>query len=102
MKAIDARLKEIKLAKTAVEPISEITLEPKDKKKNKRAITIDRNKQKMLQKPKDQKVSRISKRKVKDEFPELQEVEDRFFDIVRKVSNCFGLFVRYFCQILYR
>lgn len=86
MKAIDARMKEIKLAKTAIEQISEIVLvDTKEKKRDKRAIAIDRDKIKMQQKLKDQKVSKVSKRKLKDESPELQEIEDKFFDIVKKV-----------------
>ncbi|XP_067208123.1 dynein axonemal intermediate chain 2-like isoform X2 [Linepithema humile] len=85
VKAIDSRMKEIKLARTAVEQMPEITLtDAKDKKKDKRAIVINRNKQKMQQKPKDQKLSRVSRRKLKDESPELQEAEDKFFDIVKK------------------
>ncbi|XP_011698551.1 PREDICTED: uncharacterized protein LOC105456303 [Wasmannia auropunctata] len=88
VKTIDARMKEIKLAKTAVEePLQELALvEPKNKKKNKR-LTDDQNKRKIekekVKEPRE-KARIISKRKPKDEFPELQEVEDKFLEIVKK------------------
>lgn len=82
MKAIDTRMKEIKLTKTTEEQIADaVMVDLKDKKKR----AIDRNKHKIQQKVKEPKVSRISRRKVKDEFPEFQEVEDKFFDIVKRV-----------------
>lgn len=87
MKAIDTRLKEIKLARPAIEEASETMLvDLKDRKKDKRPIN-DRDKRKTQEKLKDpREKSRImSKRKLKDEFPELQEVEDKFFEIVKKV-----------------
>ncbi|XP_029665154.1 dynein intermediate chain 3, ciliary-like [Formica exsecta] len=86
VKAIDTRLKEIKLARTAIEEASESMLvDLKDRKKDKRPIN-DRDKRKTQEKLKDpREKSRImSKRKLKDEFPELQEVEDKFFEIVKK------------------
>lgn len=85
MKAIDTRLKEIKLTKAVMEETSEVMLVDL-KKKNKSRPTIDRNKRKMQEKFKEPREKRfISKRKLKDEFPELQEVEDKFFEIVKKV-----------------
>lgn len=85
MKTIDTRLKEIKLARTAIEEASEAMLvDLKDKKKDKRLN--DRDKRRTQEKLKDPREKRIiSKRKPKDEFPELQEDEDRFFEIVKKV-----------------
>lgn len=81
MKAIDARLKEIKLARTTIEEV-EAMVDLKDKKKDKRLN--DRDKRRTQEKLKDRE-KRISKKKPKDEFPELQEDEDRFFEIVKKV-----------------
>ncbi|XP_071582677.1 dynein axonemal intermediate chain 2-like [Temnothorax nylanderi] len=87
VKAIDTRMKEIKLAKTAVEETSEVALvEPKDRKKDRRLMN-DRNRRKLeKERLKDlrERGRVISKRKLKDEFPELQEVEDKFFEIVKK------------------
>lgn len=83
MKAIETRLKEIKLARTAIEE-AEAMVDLKDKKKDKRLN--DRDKRKTQEKLKDPREKRIiSKKKLKDEFPELQEDEDRFFEIVKKV-----------------
>lgn len=83
MKAIDTRLKEIKLARVAIEEAADAMLmDLKDKKKDKRPN--DRNKRKMQKNARD-KSKIISKKKLKDEFPELQEVEDKFFEIVKKV-----------------
>jgi len=60
----------------------------RDRKKDKR-LTNNRNKRKIekekLKEPREKRI--ISKRKPKDEFPELQEVEDKFFEIVKKVSK---------------
>ncbi|XP_018351598.1 PREDICTED: dynein intermediate chain 3, ciliary-like [Trachymyrmex septentrionalis] len=86
VKAIETRMKEIKLARPAIEEPSEIVLiDLKEKKKDKR-LTDDRNKRKVekekLKEPRDKRI--ISKKKLKDEFPELQEVEDKFFEIVKK------------------
>lgn len=82
-------MKEIKLARTAVEETSELALvDPKDKKKDKRLVG-DRNKRR-IEKEKlkeSREKTRISRRKPKDEFLELQEVEDKFFEIVRKVTS---------------
>ncbi|XP_018312300.1 dynein intermediate chain 3, ciliary [Mycetomoellerius zeteki] len=86
VKAIDTRMKEIKLARTAMEEMSELALvDPREKKKDKRLIN-DRNKRKEKEKLKEprERTRIISKRKPKDEFPELQEVEDKFFEIVKK------------------
>ncbi|XP_018363614.1 PREDICTED: dynein intermediate chain 2, axonemal-like [Trachymyrmex cornetzi] len=87
VKAIDTRMKEIKLARTAIEETSELALmDPREKKKDKRLIN-DRNKRKVekekLKEPRE-RTRIISKRKPKDEFPELQEVEDKFLEIVKK------------------
>lgn len=88
MKAIDTRMKEIKLARTAIEEPSELALmDSRNRRKDKR-LTNDRNKRKIeKEKLKEQreKGRLISKRKPKEEFSELQEVEDRFFEIVKKV-----------------
>lgn len=85
MKAIDTRLKEIKLARVAIEEASDAMLmDLKNRKKDKRPN--DRNKRKPQEKKNAREKSRIiSKKKLKDEFPELQEVEDKFFEIVKKV-----------------
>jgi len=82
-------MKEIKLARSAIEEPSELALvDLRDRKKDKR-LTNDRNKRKIekerLKEPREKRI--ISKRKPKDEFPELQEVEDKFFEIVKKVSK---------------
>lgn len=80
-------MKEIKLAKTTLEAMSEVTLgDPKDRKKDKR-LTNDRDKRKIeKEKLKNHGVRKVvSKRKFKDESPELQEVENKFFDIVKMV-----------------
>lgn len=82
-------MKEIKLARTAMEEMSELALvDPREKKKDKRLIN-DRNKRKEKEKLKEprERTRIISKRKPKDEFPELQEVEDKFFEIVKKVIS---------------
>jgi len=81
-------MKEIKLAKSAIEEPSELALmDLKDRKKDKRLN--DRNKRKIekerLKELREKRI--ISKKKPKDEFPELQEVEDKFFEIVKKVST---------------
>jgi len=79
-------MKEIKLARTIIEETSEL-MNSRERKKNKRLIS-DRNKQKVekekLKEPRE-KTRIIFKRKLKDEFPELQEVEDKFFEIVKTV-----------------
>ncbi|XP_018406785.1 PREDICTED: dynein intermediate chain 2, axonemal-like [Cyphomyrmex costatus] len=87
VKAIDTRMKEIKLARTTVEETPELALvDPRERKKDKRLIN-DRNKRKIekekLKEPRE-RIRIMSKRKPKDEFPELQEVEDQFFEIVKK------------------
>jgi len=78
-------MKEIKLART-IEETSEL-MNSRERKKNKRLIS-DRNKQKVekekLKEPRE-RTRIIFKRKLKDEFPELQEVEDKFFEIVKTV-----------------
>lgn len=68
-----------------MEEASEVMLvDLKDKKKDKRLN--DRDKRKTQEKLKDLREKRIiTKRKPKDEFPEFQEDEDRFFEIVKKV-----------------
>jgi len=81
VKAIETRLKEIKLARTAIEE-AEAMVDLKDKKKDKR-LSDKRKTQEKLKDPREKKI--ISKKKPKDEFPELQEDEDRFFEIVKKV-----------------
>ncbi|KAG5329902.1 DNAI2 protein, partial [Acromyrmex charruanus] len=83
VKAIDTRMKEIKLARTVIEE-PEPVMDPKERKKNKRLN--DRNKHKVeKEKLKERdKTKLVSKKKPKDEFPELQEVEDKFFEIVKK------------------
>lgn len=90
VKAIDTRLKEIKLARTAVEQVSEFPLEEmKDKKK--RNTTVDREKRRPHDKLKEkdcrEKTRLLSKKRAKEEFPELHETEERFFEIVRKVIS---------------
>lgn len=88
VKAIDVRMKEIKLARTAEEPSEVSLIDPRDRKKDKRLMD-NRNKRKIekerLKEPRE-KARIISKRKPKDESPELQEVEDKFFEIVKKVT----------------
>lgn len=85
-------MKEIKLVKTALEEAPELALvDPRNKKKDKnKRLTNDRDRRKIeKEKAKElRKRSRlISKRKPKDEFPELQEVEDKFFEIVKRVIS---------------
>lgn len=85
MKAIDTRIKEIKLAKT-LEETSEITpVDLKDRKKDKKLIN-NRNKRK-IEKFKDFPQREKTKRKLKDEFLELQKVENKFFEIVKLVIS---------------
>ncbi|XP_011642622.1 uncharacterized protein LOC105430657 [Pogonomyrmex barbatus] len=80
VKAIDTRIKEIKLARTIIEEPLELTLVD-TRKKDKRLIN---DKRKIEKEKKERERSRISKKKVKDEFPELQEIEEKFFEIVKK------------------
>ncbi|XP_012542802.2 dynein intermediate chain 3, ciliary [Monomorium pharaonis] len=86
-KAIDTKMKEIKLTRTAEEPPSEVSLaDLRDKKKDKRLMN-DRNKRKIDKerlKETREKSKIISKKKLKEESPELQEVEDKFFEIVKR------------------
>lgn len=79
MKAIDTRIKEMKLAKAAIEE-SEITeiADLKDRRKDRK------DKLKEL-KPLREKTKILSKKKVKDEISEFQEVENKFFEIVKMV-----------------
>lgn len=88
-KAINTRMKEIKLVKTTLEETSEIIVDTKDRKKEKR-FTNDRNKRKIenlkILASRD-RTKVVSKRKLKDEFPELQTVESKFFDIVKMVMS---------------
>lgn len=84
-------MKEIKLVKTVIEETPELALvDPKDRKKDKRLMN-DRNKRKIeKEKLKDLREKRtISKKKPKEEFPELHEVEDKFFEIVKRVTSKF-------------
>ncbi|EGI61970.1 Dynein intermediate chain 2, axonemal [Acromyrmex echinatior] len=83
VKAIETRMKEIKLARTIIEE-PELVMDAKERKKNKRLN--ERNKHKVeKEKIKERDKTKItSKKKPKDEFPELQEVEDKFFEIVKK------------------
>lgn len=99
MKAVDARLKEIKLTRTyVVEEIPEPVLEyPSDRKKNKSTKQADRDKRKRRETQERLKEYRAknrivhkNKRRLRDESPELQKAEETFFEIVEKVISTFG------------
>ncbi|XP_032670436.1 dynein intermediate chain 2, axonemal-like [Odontomachus brunneus] len=90
VKAIDTRLKEIKLTRTYVtEDESKSVLEvPRGKRKNK-LMTKSQNRDK--QKTQEDKLKNyrkknriIKKKRPKDEFDDLRIVEERFFEIVEK------------------
>ncbi|XP_019886892.2 dynein intermediate chain 2, axonemal [Ooceraea biroi] len=80
VKAIDTRLKEIKLARTAMEQVSDLTLEELRNKRKEKRKTHD----KLKEKDRRERTRISSKKKTKDEFPELHEIEERFFEIVKK------------------
>lgn len=95
MKAVDTRLKEMKLTRTYVtEDNSKATLEVSRNRRKDRSVTRDNNrvKQKMfnsLHKLRNyRKRSRIrkNKKRIKDE-DDLRIVEERFFEIVEKVIS---------------
>ncbi|KAL0114593.1 hypothetical protein PUN28_011709 [Cardiocondyla obscurior] len=84
VKTIDTRMKEMKLVKSVAEETPDLALA--DKKKDKRLIN-DRNKRKIeKEKTKElrDKPRIIARKKLKDEFPEFYEVENKFFEIVKK------------------
>lgn len=96
----------MKLAKIAVKEVSEVTWDEKKKRS-----TIEREKRKMVEKLKEkerrEKSRLLSKKKLKDEFPELYEIEERFFEIVKKVIS-FSMVIKTkfmykpgFCQLTY-
>lgn len=97
MKAIDTRLKEIKLTRTYVtedesKSVSEV---PRGKRKNKLTTkSQNRGKQKTQEAQeklknyrKKNRIAKKDKKRLKDEFDDLRIVEERFFDIVEKVIS---------------
>lgn len=88
VKATDARLKEIKLTKAYI--MEEVlSLENQRNRKKRRPSKIDQTRQEPSEKLKEHrgKSRNMHKKKLKDEFPELQKVEERFFEIFEKVIS---------------
>lgn len=91
-KAIDTRLKEIKLTRTHVtEDESKTVLEvPRSRKKDK-TKDQNRSKQKVQDKArnyrKKNRITRKDERWLKDEFDDLRIVEEKFFETVAKVIS---------------
>jgi len=83
VKAIDTRLKEIKLMKAEVEAMKPDVIDIEKTLRVKKKDISDKLKP-------EKKVKPEKRKKLKDEFLELREVEKQFFEIVRKViSNWF-------------
>jgi len=78
VKAIDARLKEIKLMKAEAETMKPDIFDIEEKLKAERKAISDKLKA-------DKKVKPEKKKKMKDEFLEFRQVEKQFFEIVRMV-----------------
>lgn len=83
VKAVDTRLKEIKLAKPPPEPVAEISaLEIR-----KRRPSLRERRRSLVKERRERVIKEKPKKKIRDEFPELIEIEDNFFELVRMVMS---------------